>query len=118
MLLKLAKWGGMAAGGLLGLNMIGKFFGRDPDFMQAWMINRMTGQGGFFKTFFADGLRSMWLGSRSMSAMLGAGGGMPFAAGLYGHPMMGMMNPYMANPHMMGGMPYNPMAMGSMMWGM
>ena len=118
MLLKLAKWGAMGVGGLLSLNMLGKVTGRDPDFMQAYMLNRMSGQGGFLKTFFYDGLRSLFLGSRTASAMIGAGGyGMPFAGGLYGNPMMMGMNPYMANPYAMGNMPYPPMMMGNVMWG-
>lgn len=119
MLLKLAKWGGLAVGGLFGLNMLGKAFGADPDFMQAYMINRMSGRGGFFKTFFADGLRSLFLGSRTASAMLGSGmmHGMPFAGALYGNPMLRAMNPYMMNPMMMGGLPY-PMGLSPMMWGL
>ncbi len=103
-----------------GVKMIGKAFGNDPDFTQAWMMNRMTGRGGFMKTFFSDGLGKMFLGSRTMSAMYNGGGmmgGMPFAGALYGCGGMGMMNPHMMNPMMMGGMPFNPMMMGSMMWG-
>ena len=94
--------------------MIGKLFGSDHDFTQAWMMNRMTGRGGFLKTFFADGLGSLFMGSRTMSAMYNSGGGMPFAGMMYGN-MMGM-NPYM-NPMTMGAMPYSPMAMGRYMWG-
>ena len=97
-----------------GAKMLGKLFGSDPDFTQAWMMNRMSGRGGFLKTFFADGLGSMFMGSRTMSAMY-SGGGMPFAGMMYGN-MMGM-NPYMMNPMMMGQMPYSPMAMGGYMWG-
>jgi hypothetical protein len=107
---------GIGAAVYTGFKAIGKLFGSDPDFTQAWMMNRMTGQGGFLKTFFADGLRSMFLGSRTMSAALGAG--MPMAGMLYGGGYMGGMNPYMANPYMMGRMPYSPMMMGPMMWGM
>ncbi len=118
MLLNLAKWGSVAVGGLLSLNFLGKMFGRDPDFMQAYMINRMTGQGGFFKTYFTDGLRSLFLGSRTASAMMGGGMmGMPFAGALYGNPMMMGMNPYMMNPMTMGGLPFHPMMMGRMAWG-
>lgn len=112
-MLPLVKLAGIAAGSLLSLNVLGKAFGRDPDFMQAYMINRMSGQGGFFKTYFSDGLRSLFLGSRTASAMMGSG---CFCGGLYG-PMMGM-NPYMMNPAMMGGLPYGPMGMGRMMWGL
>lgn len=97
-----------------GAKMVGKLFGSDPDFTRAWMLNRMTGQGGFMKTFFEDGLKSMFLGSRTASAMYGS---MGFGAGLYRNPMMMGMNPYMANPMMMGGLPYNPMMMGRTMWG-
>jgi hypothetical protein len=114
----------LAAGAALwvGGKMIGKLFGSDPDFTQAWMMNRMTGQGGFFKTFFQDGLSSMFLGSRSASAMYGAMGyggmmgfgGMPLGASLYGGPMM--MNPYMMNPMAMGTMPYSPLGMGYRGW--
>lgn len=86
-----------------GFKVLGKAFGNDPDFTQAWMMNRMTGRGGFLKTLFADGIGKMFLGSRTMSAMYNSGM---------------MMNPYMANPMMMGAMPYSPMMMGSMMWGM
>ena len=35
-----------------GFKVLGKAFGNDPDFTQAWMMNRMTGRGGFFKTLF------------------------------------------------------------------
>lgn len=104
-----------------GVKILGKAMGNDPDFTQAWMMNRMTGRGGFFKTLFADGLGKLFLGSRTMSAMYNGGGmgmmGMPFAGSLYGCGGMGMMNPYMGNPMMMGAMPYNPMMMGSAMWG-
>lgn len=104
------KWGiGLVAGGTL----LSKLFGGDPDFTQAYMINRMTGQGGFFKTLFIDGLKKLFMGSRTASAMWGAGG---FGAGLYGNPMMMGMNPYMMNPMMMGGLPYG-MGFGPMMWG-
>lgn len=111
--------GGVAAVGALftGAKMIGKLFGSDPDFTQAWMMNRMTGRGGFLKTFFADGLGKMFFGSRTTSAMVNGG----FGHGMYGHmAMMGGYNPYMMNPMMMGGgMPYagiSPLSMG--MWGM
>ncbi|MEL7369477.1 MAG: hypothetical protein AAFN74_11230 [Myxococcota bacterium] len=119
MLLKLAKWGGVAVGGLLSFDMLGKAFGSNPDFMQAYMINRMSGRGGFLKTYFADGLKSFFLGSRTMSAMASSGmmAGMPFAGALYGHPGMMGMNPYMANPAMMGALPYPGMMMGAGLWG-
>ncbi len=117
MLLKLAKWGGLAVGGLLGLNMFSKVAGRDMDFMQAYMMNRMSGRGGFLRTFFYDGLRSLFLGSRTASAMVGTGM-MPFAGALYGHPGVMGMNPYMMNPMAMGATPYPPMMMGNVMWGL
>ena len=79
-----------------GAKMVGKMFGSDPDFTQAWMLNSMTGRGGFLKTFFGDGLKSMFLGSRTMSAMFS---GMPFGGMMMGGMMGGMMNPMM-----MGGM--------------
>lgn len=102
------KWGiGLIAGG----TALSKLFGGDPDFNQAYMINRMTGQGGFLKTFFVDGLKKMFMGSRTGAAMFGRGG---MGMGMYGG-MMGM-NPYMMNPMMMGGLPYGG-GMGSMMWG-
>ena len=123
MLFKLAKWGGLAVGGLLGLKTLGKAFGTDPDFTNAWMINTMTGRGGFLKTMFADGLGKMMFGSRTMSAMMNSGMGMgmmgmgmPFGSALYGNPMMMGMNPYMMNPMAMGSLAYNPMMMGSMLW--
>lgn len=108
----------IAAGAALftGAKMVGKLFGSDPDFTQAWMMNRMSGRGGFFKTFFHDGMRSMFLGSRTMSAAMDTG----FGYGMYNHFGMNPgMNPYMANPYLMGGqMPYSPMSMfGPMMWG-
>ncbi|MCB9646465.1 MAG: hypothetical protein H6730_07680 [Deltaproteobacteria bacterium] len=101
-----------------GFKMLGKLFGSDPDFTQAWMMNRMTGRGGFLKTFFQDGLGKLFMGSRTASAMYSSGMmmGMPFAASLYGSPFMAG-NAYMANPYMMGTMPYAPMAMGRTMWG-
>ena len=108
-MLNIVKWGGVALGGLLGLNMLGKFTGQDPDFMQAYMINSMTSRRPFLKTMFYDGLRSLFLGSRTASAMLSTGG-MPFAGALYGNPLMGM------NPYTMGSLPYSPMMMGSMAW--
>jgi hypothetical protein len=104
---------GAGAALFMGGKMLGKLFGSDPDFTQAWMLNRMTGQGGFFKTFFEDGLKSMFLGSRTASAMYGAYGS-PFGAGLYGGPMA--MNPYMMNPYAMGSLPYSPMGMGYRAW--
>lgn len=106
----------LAAGAALwvGGKMVGKVFGSDPDFTQAWMINRMTGQGGFFKTFFGDGLQSMFLGTRSASAMYGAMGRAPLGMSLYGGPMT--MNPYMMNPYAMGSMPYSPLGFGSRAW--
>ena len=110
-LAKAALWGaGIFAGG----SMLNKLMGGDPDFTQAWMINRMTGQGGFGKTYFQDGLSSMFLGSRTAAAMYGSGG---FGMGLYNNPMMMGMNPYMTNPMMMGGLPYGG-GLGPMMWGM
>ncbi|MCK6550381.1 hypothetical protein L6R52_31380 [Myxococcota bacterium] len=106
----------LAAGAALymGGKMVGKLFGSDPDFTQAWMLNRMTGQGGFFKTFFQDGLSSMFLGSRTASAAYGAMSHMPLGASLYGGPMM--YNPYMMNPMAMGAMPYSPLGMGYRAW--
>lgn len=101
-----------------GFKVLGKLMGNDPDFTQAWMMNRMTGRGGFLKTLFADGLGKLFLGSRTMSAMYNGGGMMPFAGALYGSGAMMGMNPYMANPMMMGGLPYSPMMMGPAMWGM
>lgn len=127
MALPLLLLGGAAL--FTGFKMVGKLFGNDPDFTQAWMMNRMSGQGGFFKTFFADGLKGMFLGSRTASAaygaygmgpgLYGAMGGMGGMGmgGMGGYGAMGGMNPYMANPYMMGGMPYGPMSMGPMMWG-
>lgn len=109
----LVKFGLAAAGVFTGVNLIGKLFGTDPDFTQAWMMNRMTGRGGFLKTYFGDGLGKLFFGSRTMSAMYNGG----FGAAMFMNPMMMGMNPYMMNPMMMGGMPYNPMMMGSMMWG-
>ena len=94
--------------------MVGKMFGSDPDFTQAWMMNRMTGQGGFLKTFFQDGLSSMFLGSRTNAAIYGAASRMPLGGSLYGGPMV--MNPYMMSPHAMGAMPYSPLAMGMRAW--
>ena len=96
----------------MGAKMVGKVFGSDPDFNNAWMINRMTGQGGFFKTFFEDGLKSMFLGSRTASAAFGSG--YPMGMSLYGGPMG--FSPYMMNPRMMGGMPYSPMNLGYRAW--
>ncbi|MBK8013703.1 MAG: hypothetical protein IPK13_20435 [Deltaproteobacteria bacterium] len=92
-----------------------------PDFMQAYMINRMSGRGGWLKTVYVDGLKGLFLGSRTMSAMTSGG----FGGAMMMNPMMmGMMNPMMMggmmNPLMMGGMGglgYNPMLMGRMMWG-
>ncbi len=101
--------------GLLGLNMAGKLFGSDPDFTMAWQSRMMQGQGGFSSfmgAFFKDGIGKMFYGSRTASAMMSSG----FASGLYGSPMMMGMNPYMSNPHMMGALPYNPMAFGASMW--
>ena len=98
-----------------GFKMLGKLFGSDPDFTQAWMINSMSGRGGFLKTFFQDGMGSLFMGSRTASAMYSSMG-MPFGASLYGAPFMAG-NPYMANPYMMGAMPYSPLAMGRTMWG-
>jgi hypothetical protein len=107
---KLAAVGvGLFAGG----SFLNKLMGGDPDFTQAWMINRMSGQGGFFKTYFEDGLKSMFLGSRTASALYGSG---MYGAGLYGNPYLMGRNPYMMNPMLMGGMPYG-MGLGSMMWG-
>lgn len=92
-----------------------------PDFMQAYMINRMSGRGGWARTVFVDGLKSLFMGSRTLSAMTSGG----FGAAMMMNPMMmGMMNPMMMggmmNPMMMGGMGgfgYNPMLMSRMMWG-
>ena len=114
MLWQAARIGGMLAGGLLGLNLLSKLTGGDPDFNQAYMINRISGRGGLFTTAVTDGFGSLLFGSRTGSAAAATG---MFGAGLYGHPaMMGMMNPYMANPYAMGALPYNPMMMGSMLW--
>src|SRR5262245_18212410 len=114
---KAAMWGvGLIAGG----SVLNKLMGGDPDFTQAWMINRMTGQGGFAKTYFQDGLSSMFLRARTMAAMYGAGGYCMrggFGIGLYGNPYMMGMNQYMMNPMMMGGLPYG-MGFSPMMWGM
>src|SRR5688572_10144157 len=110
----------IAAGAALyvGGKMVGKLFGSDPDFTQAWMMNRATGQGGFFKTFFSDGLKSMFLGSRTTSAAYGAygamGGGYPMGASIYGGPAA--MNPNVMNPYGMGSLPYSPMGMGYRPW--
>ena len=41
----IAKLAVGAVGLFTGANMIGKLFGTDPDFTQAWMMNRMTGRG-------------------------------------------------------------------------
>lgn len=101
---------------LFGANILGKLTGSDPDFTQAYLMNRMSGRGGFFKTYFVDGLKSMFLGSRTMSAMH-SGMGMGFAGAMYGHGGMMGMNPYLGNPMMMGAMPFHPMAMGGRMWG-
>jgi hypothetical protein len=100
-------FGNMGIGTLIGAKLFGTFFGQD--FGNAYLINKMTGQGGFFKTMFADGLGSMYLGSRTNSAMMGAMTRMPFGAGLYGGPMA--LNPYMMNPYAMRMMPYSPMSM-------
>ncbi|MEQ9501991.1 MAG: hypothetical protein RIT81_34285 [Deltaproteobacteria bacterium] len=107
----IAKLAVGAVGLFTGANMIGKLFGSDPDFTQAWMMNRMTGRGGFLKTYFGDGLGKLFLGSRTMSAMYNGG----FGAAMFMNPMA--MGGYGMNPMMMGAMPYNPMMMGSMMWG-
>jgi len=103
---------GAGAALYMGAKMVGKLFGSDPDFTQAWMLNQMTGQGGFFKTFFQDGLQSLFVGSRTASASLGAG--YPMGMSLYGGPMM--MNPYMMNPYNMGSLPYSPMSLGYRAW--
>ena len=92
-----------------GFKMLGKLFGSDPDFTQAWMMNRMTGQGGFMKTFFSDGMKSMFLGSRTASAAYGSMCS-PFGGAMFRSPMM------------MGGMGQQPMggngqANGNMMFG-
>ncbi len=110
----LLKFGAAAAGLFTGMSFLNKAFGGDMDFNQALMINGMTGRGGFMKTYFSDGLKSMFLGSRTMSAMFS--GGMPFGAGMYGMMGMGGMGGYMANPMAMGMMPYSPMGMGAGMW--
>jgi hypothetical protein len=108
---KVAAWGiGLIAGG----SLVSKLFGTDPDFNQAYLINRMSGQGGFWKTYFNDGLKSLFLGSRTASAMFGAGG---FGSMMYGNPYMMGMNPYMMNPMMMGRLPYGA-GFGPMAWGM
>jgi hypothetical protein len=104
-------------GTFIGAKVFGALFGQD--FGQAYMINKMTGQGGFFKTLFSDGLRSMFLGSRTNSAMLGAMnpmmyGRFPLGASIYGGPMA--FNPYMMNPMAMGGMPYPMMGFGRPFW--
>src|SRR5437870_1108052 len=89
-------------GTIVGAKIFGTLFG--DDFGQAYMINKMTGQGGFFKTLFSDGLRSMFMGSRTTSAMFGSMCS-PLGMSLYGGPMA--LNPYMMNPMMMGCMPYS-----------
>jgi hypothetical protein len=63
---------------------------------------------------FKDGIGKMFWGSRTASAAMGSG---MMGAHLYGSPYMMGMNPYMANPHMMGGMPYAPCGFGAHMWG-
>lgn len=104
--------GALAVTAFTGFKMLGKLFGSDPDFTQAWMMNRMTGRGGFMKTFFGDGLGKLFLGSRSMSSMMNSG----FGHAMFMNPMM-MGGAHMMNPMMMGGLPYSPMGMGGMMWG-
>ncbi len=110
LLMKALKFGAVGAVALTGLNMVGKLFGNDPDFTQAWMMRRMSGDPfAMMNAMVTDGFRSMFLGSRTMSAMTSRGG---FGAGMYGHMgMMGMMNPAMM------GMPYNPAMMGMHAWG-
>jgi hypothetical protein len=106
-----------ALGAALGALWAGsKLFGSDPDFTQAYCINQATGQGGFFKTLFADGLRSMFFGSRTNSALLGSGmlGRYPLGCSIYGGPMA--YNPYIMNPMIMGQLPYSPMAFGRGFW--
>ena len=110
----LLRFGAIGAGLFTGFGLLSKAFGGDMDFNQALMINRMSGRGGFFKTFFVDGLKSMFMGSRTASAMFS--GGMPFGASMYGNPAMMGMNPYMMNPMAMGTMPYAPMGLGAAMW--
>lgn len=104
-------------GAVLGFSMVGKLFGRDPDFTMAWQMRMMSGQGAFSAfagAMFKDGIGKMMWGSRTASAMMSRGG---MGAHMMGSPYMMGMNPYMMNPHMMGGMPYSPMGFGAHMWG-
>lgn len=100
-------FGNIGIGTLIGAKLAGTFFGQD--FANAYLINKMTGQGGFFKTMFSDGLGKMFLGSRTNAALFGAMTRMPLAASLYGGPMA--LHPYMMNPNAMGILPYSPLAM-------
>lgn len=108
------KFGGAAAGALLGFNLVGKLFGNDPDFTMAWQLRMMSGQNGFsafMGAMFKDGIGKMFWGSRTASAAMSRG---MMGGGIYHH--MGGINPHMANPHMMGALPYAPMAFGQSMW--
>lgn len=109
--------GAAALGLYAGYKALGATVGSDFDFRNAWMLNRMTGQtflgSSFLKTLFNDGLGSMFLGSRTQSAMYGSMG-MPLGGSLYGGPMM--MGPHMMSPFMMGQLPYSPLGMGAHLW--
>lgn len=103
------KAGGIAAGSLFGLNLVGKLFGNDPDFSMAWQLRMMSGQNSFsafMATMFKDGIGKMFLGSRSASAAMNRG---MMGAHLYGSSSVG-------NPYSMGTLPYAPMAFGTSMW--
>lgn len=111
------KIGGIAAGGLFGLNLVGKLFGKDPDFTMAWQLRMMSGQDGFsafMGALFKDGMGKLFWGSRTASAAMSRG---MMGAALYGSPFMMGMNPYMANPYLMGSLPYAPLGFGAHMWG-
>ena len=110
------KIGGIAAGSILGLKMVGKLFGSDPDFTMAWQMRMMSGQNpfsAFMGALFKDGIGKMFFGSRTASAMMNRG---MMGAGVYGSPHMMGMNPYMSNPMLMGSLPYAPMGFGAHMW--
>ncbi|HJL44029.1 MAG TPA: hypothetical protein RMG48_22175 [Myxococcales bacterium LLY-WYZ-16_1] len=104
--------------GYKGLSHVGgKVTGQDPDFNMALVMNG----GNFSKTYFADGLGKMFLGSRTGSSMMTNFGMFnPMMMGMmYGNPAFaGMMGPMFANPMMMGAMPYAPMTMGAFPWGL
>lgn len=103
--------------GYKGITSVGsKLTGSDPDFNMAFLMNG----GNFGKTYFADGLGSMFLGSRTASAMMtnfGMFGMMNPAMMMMNPAFMMAMGPSMMNPMMMGAMPYAPMSMGAFPWG-